>query len=437
MNEWNSISLRELIGKPISGSRPTGGVNVDTEGVPSLGGENILASGGVDFTNLNRVSDSFYRAMPKGQLYPLDVLINKDGAQTGKVGLYRGDFSHACVNEHLFILRNQNRANDQQFLFYSVLLPETQTQIARRITGSAQPGLNTTFVNAVKILIPENANEQKRIAEILSTLDAVIEQTEALIAKGQKIKAGLMHDLFTRGVTPDGHLRPPPAEAPHLYKQSPLGWIPKEWEVKPLRSLAEIVSGVTLSAKIEITDGIKVPYLRVANVQDGYFNLKEIKKIRVSRPLFEKLQLKFGDVLMNEGGDFDKLGRGSVWREEINPCIHQNHVFRVRARDASLRPDFLAFWSQTEMGKKYFILSSKQSTNLASINSTQLNRFPIVQPCPLEQERIEKRIMVSNNHSVSQQMKLEKFRQLKSGLMHDLLTGRVRVKIPKTAGKAA
>ncbi len=73
--------------------------------------------------------------------------------------------------------------------------------------------------------------QQRRIAEILSTLDETIEQTEALIAKYQQIKAGLMHDLFTRGVTPDGKLRPTRAEAPQLYKESPLGWIPKEWEL--------------------------------------------------------------------------------------------------------------------------------------------------------------------------------------------------------------
>jgi len=164
---------------------------------------------------------------------------------------------------------------------------------------------------------------------------------------------------------------PPREHAPELYQQTPIGWIPKEWEVKLLGVLAEIVSGVTLGAKGEISDEIEVPYLRVANVQDGYLDLTEVKTVRVSRNQLEKLQLQFGDVLMNEGGDFDKLGRGSVWQEEIKPCIHQNHVFRVRPRDSQLRSYFLAFWSQSEKGKKYFVLNSKQSTNLASINSTQ------------------------------------------------------------------
>ncbi len=157
---------------------------------------------------------------------------------------------------------------------------------------------------------------QQGIADILDTRRS-IEQTEALIAKYQQIKAGLMHDLFTRGVTPDGKLRPTRAEAPQLYKESPLGWIPKEWQIQQLGTLAEIVSGVTLGSEAEIKFGIEIPYLRVANVQDGYLDLHEIKTIRVSFDQLEKLCLKRGDVLMNEGGDYDKLGRGTVWNEEI------------------------------------------------------------------------------------------------------------------------
>jgi type I restriction enzyme S subunit len=279
---------------------------------------------------------------------------------------------------------------------------------------------------------------QQKIACILQTIDQAIEKTEALIEKYQHIKAGLMHDLFTRGIGADGQLRPPREQAPELYQHTPIGWIPTEWKVKLLGVLAEIVSGVTLGAKGEISDEIEVPYLRVANVQDGYLDLTEVKTVRVSRTQLEKLQLQFGDVLMNEGGDFDKLGRGSVWQEEIKPCIHQNHVFRVRPRDGQLRSYFLAFWSQSEMGKKYFVLNSKQSTNLASINSTQLNRFPVALPSSIEQARIEARIIAHNGCLDSLGQELAKLRQQKSGLMHDLLTGKVPVQLsePNTEASA-
>ncbi len=235
------------------------------------------------------------------------------------------------VNNHAHILRAiSGNSFCQDYIFYCL----EHKNINPFIKGGTRAKLNQSELR--EILIPKAPEpQQRRIAEILSTLDETIEHTEALIAKTHQVKAGLMHDLFTRGVTPDGHLRPPNEQAPDLYKESSCGWIPKEWEVKALGALAEIVSGVTLGSKIEIIDGIGVPYLRVANVQDGYFDLSEVKTVRVSQTQFEKLQLRHGDVLMNEGGDFDKLGRGSVWQEEIKPCIHQNHVFRVRPRKGS------------------------------------------------------------------------------------------------------
>ncbi|HSW64999.1 MAG TPA: restriction endonuclease subunit S [Dissulfurispiraceae bacterium] len=349
-----------------------------------------------------------------------DVLMLWDGERSGLVGKAQPGVISSTVAR-----LSPKKEIDGEFLYYA--LDANFEWIQGRRTGTGVPHVPKDLSRILVIHYPEDKKEQRRIAEILSTLDKTIEQTEALITKHQQIKAGLMHDLFTRGVTPDGKLRPPREQAPDLYKESPLGWIPKEWEVEKLGILAEIVSGVTLGAKGEKNDEIGVPYLRVANVQDGYFDLMEVKTVRVSRVQFEKLQLQYGDVLMNEGGDFDKLGRGSVWQEEIKPCIHQNHVFRVRPKNDRLRSFYLAFWSQSEIGKKYFVLSSKQSTNLASINSTQLKRFPVALPSSNEQERIETRLFAMNEHHASLRRQLANFREQKQGLMHDLLTGRVRI----------
>lgn len=330
-----------------------------------------------------------------------------------------------ALNQHLFKVVPQS-GTDKAFLHY--LLEGNMDRISFGSQGSTMKHITRKELQRFRVEIPIEETEQRRIAEILGTVDAVIEQTEALIAKQQQMKAGLMHDLFTRGLTPTGELRPAHEQAPQLYKESPLGWIPKKWDVENLGKLAEIVSGVTLSSKTEPTQDIDVPYLRVANVQDGYLDLSEIKTVRVSATQLEKLNLLSGDVLMNEGGDFDKLGRGTVWNEEIVPCVHQNHVFRVRARTVRLLSYYLAFWSQSEQGKKYFLLNSKQSTNLASINSTQLHRFPIAVPGIDEQREIQKRIVSLNEVIAGLADEAAKLRQLKQGLMQDLLTGRVRVK---------
>jgi type I restriction enzyme, S subunit len=262
--------------------------------------------------------------------------------------------------------------------------------------------------------------EQQRIAAILTSIDNAIEATEALIEKHQQIKAGLMHDLFTRGVDAQGTLGPT------------VKGLPASWKWVALGELAKVVSGVTLGGGAP-AGGVTVPYLRVANVQDGYLDLSEVKTIQVTWSVAEDLRLLPGDVLMNEGGDFDKLGRGTVWAGEIEHCIHQNHVFRVRTNRAALLPEYLAFHSEADYGKRYFLLSSKQSTNLASINATQLRRYPIALPPVAEQARVVERISAANAHRVALDRSVAKLRAQKLGLMQDLLTGKVRV----TAAPAA
>lgn len=127
-------------------------------------------------------------------------------------------------------------------------------------------------------------------------------------------------------------------------------------------------------------EALKLPYLRVANVQDGHLDLEVIKTVTVSPSDVDRFSLQPGDVLFTEGGDFDKLGRGTVWRGEIPNCLHQNHVFAVRPSPSKLLPEFLAALASSAHGRRYFQLSSKQSTNLASINSTQLKEFPVPLP---------------------------------------------------------
>jgi len=425
--------------KTASALQPLGSlVNVDPESLP------LGTAPGYRFRYIDIAS-----ATNGKLLLPDDTIEYRDAPSRARRVVRNGDVLMSTVRPNLkafaycrlppedfvastgFAVLRAKEGTDPQFVLYSILSDDVTKQIERYVVGSNYPAINSSDVKRLLIRQLSSAH-QKHIAEILSTVDEAIEQTEALIAKTQQIKVGLMHDLFTRGITPDGQLRPPREEAPHLYKESPLGWIPKEWEALQLGTMSEIVSGVTLNGTSS-RGGIEVPYLRVANVQDGYLDLKDVKTIWVDASQLSKLALRRGDVLMNEGGDFDKLGRGTVWNEEIVLCIHQNHVFRVRPRIELLRSQFLAYWSQSEFGKKYFVLSSKQSTNLASINSTQLHQFLIGRPSSLEQETIEMRLISADSQLDALQDELEKLRRLRTGLMHDLLTGRVRMKVSEPA----
>src|SRR5438093_11748076 len=128
---------------------------------------------------------------------------------------------------------------------------------------------------------------------------------------------------------------------------------PKGWRVKSLEEVAEVQTGLA-KGKTVLRDPVTLPYLRVANVQDGHFDLSEIKRISVSRGEVERYLVRANDVLLTEGGDLDKLGRGFIWRGQIEQCLHQNHVFIVRTQPDVLRPEFLALLTASPYGRRYF-----------------------------------------------------------------------------------
>jgi len=162
---------------------------------------------------------------------------------------------------------------------------------------------------------------------------------------------------------------------------------PKGWKIERLDKLAEIQTGIAKGAQKE-KPVVILPYLRVANVQDGHVDLTEMKTIEVPERKLNRYLLRRGDLLMTEGGDFDKLGRGCIWEGQIEPCVHQNHVFAVRVTSSQLRNDFLEKLTASPWGRRYFLSCSKQSTNLASINTSQLKAFPVLLPPVSEQRRI-------------------------------------------------
>ena len=139
------------------------------------------------------------------------------------------------------------------------------------------------------------------------------------------------------------------------------------------------MGGVTKDSKKQSLPGmVEVPYLRVANVQRGALKLDEVSSIRVTPQQAQALELRTGDVLLNEGGDRDKLARGWVWEGEVPSCIHQNHVFRARLR-IDLDPYFLSFTANT-LGGRWAERNGKQSVNLASISLSMIRRMPVIVP---------------------------------------------------------
>ncbi len=197
--------------------------------------------------------------------------------------------------------------------------------------------------------------------------------------------------------------------------------------MKRVDEVAEVGSGVTLGRDLSGFKTVTLPYLRVANVQDGHLDLSTIKMVTVRVEEVPRFRLEPGDVLMTEGGDMDKLGRGTIWEGQIPDCLHQNHIFRIRAKHDLLDPYYFSLVVESDIAKAYFMRVAKRTTNLASTNKTQVRAFRFPLPPLDEQRRIRDVVLACKRKTQCLRDKETALVLLKKSLMHDLLTGRVRV----------
>jgi type I restriction enzyme S subunit len=211
--------------------------------------------------------------------------------------------------------------------------------------------------------------------------------------------------------------------------------IPSSWNWMRLGEIAEVVGGVTKDTKKQSDPGTpEVPYLRVANVQRGRLDLSEVAKIRVSRETAKKLELYPGDVLLNEGGDRDKLGRGWIWEGQIPQCIHQNHVFRARIFDDILKPRLLA-WHANGFGRRWCEANGKQSVNLASISLSKIKLLPVPVPPRDQQDTLvaeaERHLTLLDRAERAALDALGRTRRLRRSLLAEAFAGRLVLQDPK------
>ena len=293
--------------------------------------------------------------------------------------------------------------------------------------AGVRQGLNWDGVKWLKILAP-SVPEQERIAAFLDAecaeIDAVLEKTRASIEEYKKLKQAVITQAVTKGIRGD---RP--------MKDSGIEWIgeiPAEWRKTQLRHCAAIKSGITLGKKYEKTDSlVERPYLRVANVQDGYVDLSVLTTIEVTQDEDLKYRLHAGDVLMTEGGDRDKLGRGCVWHGEIEPCLHQNHIFAVQTSKDTLLPEFLEYLTVSDVGRSYFDVTAIKTTNLACTSSSKVLAFTIPLPSVEEQAEI---VEVLNTKCAGidaliakKQQYLTEIENYKKSLIYEYVTGKKEV----------
>ena len=331
-----------------------------------------------------------------------------------------------CTNQSVALIKPRDNQLDPEFLYQS-LIPRYEEMRARS-AGGGRAGLTKAILESLPIQFP-HPHEQRRIAEILSTLDDAIEQTEALIAKHQQIKTGLMHDLFTCGVTADGHLRPTREQAPNIYKDTMLGWIPKEWEVESIDSLAvRVGSGITPTggSEVYLTEGII--FVRSQNVTHQGLDLSDVAFIdeETHQRMAASEVLPF-DVLLNITGA--SIGRCCYLPNGLGPTNTNQHVCCIRfARPNETDAKFLSMVLSSPIGQNQ-IFRLNAGGNREGLNYQQLRAFIVPWPQQDERLKIAVRLNSAEGHISVERQLLIKLRQQKHGLMHDLLTGRVRVKV--------
>jgi type I restriction enzyme S subunit len=212
-------------------------------------------------------------------------------------------------------------------------------------------------------------DEQRRIVDQLSRAEGIVRLRRQAQQKAAELIPAIFVDKFGDPATN-----------------------PKGWPVFALSEVSEVISGVAKGRDLSADESIELPYMRVANVKDGRLDLDEVKTIRIKNTEVEKLRILPGDLLMTEGGDPDKLGRAALWRGEIDLCVHQNHIFKVRSHRDRLVPEYLRSLVGSAYGKAYFLSVAKKTTGIASINKTQLSAFPVLVPPMATQEIFRRRV---------------------------------------------
>lgn len=289
-----------------------------------------------------------------------------------------------------------------------------------RAHGLVNVGVDDFF--GLPVYLPESRAEQTKIAEILSTTDRAIERTEALIAKQQCIKAGLMQDLLTRGIDDDGNLR---SERTHEFKDSPLGRIPCEWLFQSVRDTGKVTGGRQLAPKYMQSNN-RTPYLRVANVLDGWIDFSDVLSMEFSARDKDKYFLTAGDVLLNEGQSIELVGRSALYRGPDNVFCFQNTLIRYRAYEC-MRADFAQTVFKWWLDAGMFRDVARRTTSVAHLGVDRFAQMLIVRPPRAEQDRIMQVLLPADDTLVELTRSSTKLRRLKAGLMQDLLTGRRRV----------
>ena len=369
------------------------------------------------------------REIDRFQIRKHDVLVTKDSETPDDIAIGAvviEDLPGVLCGYHLAMIRPRPTKLHGPYLGWLYACKEFRAHYEANAIGVTRFGLAQSVFKATRLPLPPLPEQQY----ISAYLDAGCAAVDSAIASKRKqiesltgIRKSLLQRVVTRGIS----------ETPALIATGNfwLEQIPQGWSLVMLKRLADIQGGITLGKSYEDVETVEYPYLRVANVQDGYVDLDDVTLLDVPPAVAAGVMLRAGDVLMTEGGDLDKLGRGTVWNGQIAPCLHQNHVFAVRCRTHKLLPHFLAYVTAAQYGRDYFEATGKRTTNLAATNATKVGMFYIPLP-PLDEQRELVRYLDTEFGRLaaieaSIRKQIDTLLAYRKSLIHECVTGQRRV----------
>lgn len=357
--------------------------------------------------------------------YPGDIVLNSMNVIIGSVAL--SDF-YGCVSPVYYMLYPRNTNDSARFYNYLFQTNELQNKLKGYGNGIMEIRMRIQMSKLNTILLPIAPKKRQHfIADYLDTkcskIDAIIAREQVVIEKLKEYKQILISEAVRHGIH---------GEKLQSSRYFWIDTIPRSWKVGQLKYFATIRSGITMGKKYPNNAKlVDIPYLRVANVQGEYVDLSDIATISVLPEEVKKYSLKANELLMTEGGDRDKLGRGCVWKGEINPCLHQNHVFAVSTDSSRLLVHFLDYVTTSNIARNYFEYTAKKTTNLASTNSTTILQFRIPIPPVAEQQEIvdylDIRCAKINQSIKGCKIIIEKLTEYKKSLIYEVVTGKKEV----------
>lgn len=261
--------------------------------------------------------------------------------------------------------------------------------------GATFKEISKSIVESIEIPLPE-VNQQKEIAEKFKKLEQLISLRKQQLAKLDELVKARFVEMFGDVLLNS-----------------------MQWPEKTLENMADIVSGITKGRKTAEADLQEVPYMAVSNVKDGYIDWTTVKTILATRQEIEQYRLMPDDILMTEGGDPDKVGRGAIIKVPLKNSIHQNHIFRVRLDEQEILPSFFAEYLRHQKAKRYFLGCAKQTTGIASINMRQLRALPTLVPPLSLQKQFAAFVERVDQQKQTVQQGLEKLELMKKALMQE------------------